>query len=57
MTPQGKRSLTKLRTLTRRLEDEYLEPLDEQERATLHALLLRLAERHEPGCAPPTEPR
>jgi MarR family transcriptional regulator, lower aerobic nicotinate degradation pathway regulator len=55
ITPEGKRALKKLRALSRELDDEFLGPLDEQERRELHALLLRLAERHEPGCKP-TEP-
>lgn len=55
MTPEGKRALKKLRALSRELDNEFLGPLDEQERRQLHTLLLRLAERHEPGCRP-TEP-
>jgi MarR family transcriptional regulator, lower aerobic nicotinate degradation pathway regulator len=55
ITPEGKRALKKLRALSRQLDDEFLGPLDEQERRELHGLLLRLAERHEPGCKP-TEP-
>ncbi len=48
LTPDGKRMLTKLRTLARRFEDDLLSPLDEQERAQLHALLLRVAQHHLP---------
>jgi DNA-binding MarR family transcriptional regulator len=56
MTPEGKAELRKLRSLSRRLEAEILSPLDESERAQLHALLLRLAAHHLPPCAPiPTE--
>ena len=51
MTADGKRKLRRLRTLARGLEDDFLEPLTDAERAELHALLLKLAERHEPGCA------
>jgi MarR family transcriptional regulator, lower aerobic nicotinate degradation pathway regulator len=51
LTPDGKRMLRRLRALARRIEDEFLAPLSEHERATLHALLLRLAEKHEPRCA------
>jgi len=51
LTTDGKRTLGRLRTVSRRLEDEFLAPLNDDERADLHTLLLRLAERHEPRCA------
>jgi len=54
MTPNGKRALVKLRALAARLEDDLLVPLDTDERAQLHALMLRLAQRHLPPCAPPS---
>jgi DNA-binding MarR family transcriptional regulator len=57
MTADGKRMLRQLRALSREVEDEFLSPLSERERVKLHALLLRLAEKHEPRCAqlaPPT---
>jgi MarR family transcriptional regulator, lower aerobic nicotinate degradation pathway regulator len=50
MTPAGKRTLEELRALAASLEDEFLAPLDEAERAQLHALLLRVAEHHMPSC-------
>ena len=53
MTPAGRRALTKLRALSQKLDDSYLAPLSDEDRETLHALLLRLAEVHEPRCAPP----
>ena len=53
ITADGKRTLGKLRALAR-LEDEFLAPLDAEQREQLHALLLVLAERHEPRCAPPS---
>ncbi|MDX6402311.1 MAG: hypothetical protein QOF27_2917 [Gaiellaceae bacterium] len=56
LTPEGKRVLRRLRTLSRQLEDEFLAPLSDEERAQLHALLLRLAEKHEPRCAILTPP-
>jgi DNA-binding MarR family transcriptional regulator len=53
LTPNGKRALGKLRTIARRLEDEFLAPLEPAERAQLHELLLRLAPAHIPHCAGP----
>jgi MarR family transcriptional regulator, lower aerobic nicotinate degradation pathway regulator len=52
LTADGKRMLGKLRALSQRLEDEFLAPLDTEQREQLHALLLVLAERHESRCAP-----
>jgi DNA-binding MarR family transcriptional regulator len=52
LTADGKRALTRLRTLNQRLEDAFLAPLDAEQRESLHALLLQLASRHEPRCAP-----
>jgi DNA-binding MarR family transcriptional regulator len=54
LTSDGKRTLRRLRALARQIEDEFLAPLGDEERAQLHALLLRLAERHEPRCAAAT---
>jgi DNA-binding MarR family transcriptional regulator len=54
ITADGKRTLAKLRALARRLEDEFLAPLDAEQRDQLHSLLLALAARHEPRCAPPS---
>ena len=56
LTPEGKQTLRRLRALARQIEDEFLAPLDEDERAELHALLLRLAEKHEPRCPIPLPP-
>ena len=50
ITPEGKRALAKLRTLSEQLDAELLSPLDEKERAQLHGLLLRLAQHHLPAC-------
>jgi len=52
LTPEGKKMLRRLRSLSSQIEDAFLAPLDEDERATLHTLLRRLAETHEPRCAP-----
>jgi DNA-binding MarR family transcriptional regulator len=43
LTPAGRRQLAAFRKIVRKLEDEFLEALDEEERATLHDLLLRIA--------------
>jgi DNA-binding MarR family transcriptional regulator len=51
LTSDGKRTLKRVRALSKEIEDEFLAPLGEKERANLHALLLRLAEKHEPRCA------
>jgi DNA-binding MarR family transcriptional regulator len=51
LTADGKRTLKRLRALAKEIEDEFLAPLGDKDRAKLHALLLRLAETHEPRCA------
>jgi len=43
LTTAGRRQLAGFRKLVKRIEDEVLAPLDEQERAALHGLLLRIA--------------
>jgi DNA-binding MarR family transcriptional regulator len=48
LTPDGKRMATKLRSIVAKLEDEFLAPLGDEERKTLHRLLLRLACYHDP---------
>jgi DNA-binding MarR family transcriptional regulator len=54
LTQEGTRTLGRLRALSRQLDDDFLAPLTDDERATLHALLLRLAEKHEPRYATAT---
>ncbi len=51
LTADGKRTLGRLRALAKRVEDEFLAPLDAEQREALHALLLDLATRHEPTCS------
>jgi MarR family transcriptional regulator, lower aerobic nicotinate degradation pathway regulator len=51
ITPEGKRALAKLRTLARKLEDDFLAGLDENQRAMLHDVLRDLARQHLPHCA------
>jgi DNA-binding MarR family transcriptional regulator len=50
MTPSGRKTLAKLRALSRRIEQDFLASLDERERKVLHSLLLELAEEHVPTC-------
>jgi DNA-binding MarR family transcriptional regulator len=47
LTPAGKETLTKLRSVIKRFEKEFLAPLDADERETLQALLRRLAGHHD----------
>jgi DNA-binding MarR family transcriptional regulator len=56
LTAEGTKALGRLRTLARKIEDDFLAPLSEGERADLHALLLRLCEKHEPRCAASVTP-
>jgi DNA-binding MarR family transcriptional regulator len=50
LTSEGKKTLRRVRTVAKQVEDDVLSPLSQKERADLHALLLRLAEKHEPRC-------
>ena len=51
LTTDGKRALNRLRTIAKRVDDEFFAPLDDEQRAALHALLLTLAGHHEPRFA------
>ena len=51
LTPEGRAMLGRLRTIMRRLEDDFLAPLDAEQRETLHALLATLTSHHDPRCA------
>jgi MarR family transcriptional regulator, lower aerobic nicotinate degradation pathway regulator len=53
ITAEGRKALTRLRALSRRLEDELFAPLDAGERERLHELLLKLAREHLPACGGP----
>jgi DNA-binding MarR family transcriptional regulator len=43
LTPKGKKELSRMRSIIKRLEKEFFAPLNADERETLHTLLLRLA--------------
>src|SRR6266540_1537743 len=48
ITETGRRELSRLRSAIRKLEEEFLAPLDAESRKTLHGLLLQLAAVHDP---------
>ena len=48
LTPAGREQLAEFRTITTRIESEFLAPLDSADRAGLHAMLARLAAHHDP---------
>jgi DNA-binding MarR family transcriptional regulator len=47
LTTEGRKTLEEMRALTKRVETEFLSPLDAEERRILHDLLLRLASHHD----------
>ncbi len=55
LTTDGKKQLARLRSIVKRIEDEFLEPLDADSREKLQELLLRLACHHDVRFAPPSE--
>jgi DNA-binding MarR family transcriptional regulator len=56
LTPEGAKRLTKLRALAKRLDDEFLAPLDAEQRAQLHALLVTVAQERLPQCRVAAKP-
>ena len=48
VTPAGKKALARLRAVHEQVDHAFFAPLSAEERATLHALLLRLAAHHDP---------
>jgi DNA-binding MarR family transcriptional regulator len=53
LTSDGKRQLSRLRSIVKRIEDEFFAPLDPEKRAQLHQLLVEVARYHEPRFASP----
>jgi DNA-binding MarR family transcriptional regulator len=49
LTPAGKKQLVKMRAIVKRIEDEFLAPLDEKTRAALHEALLCVAAGNDLG--------
>jgi DNA-binding MarR family transcriptional regulator len=47
LTPAGKKQLVKMRTIVKRIEDSFLEPLDDEARRALHDALLCVAAHHD----------
>jgi DNA-binding MarR family transcriptional regulator len=52
LQPAGKKKLGELRAISKGVEEEFLAPLDPEQRATLHQLLLQLAAHRDPRYAP-----
>jgi DNA-binding MarR family transcriptional regulator len=52
LKPEGKKKLARLRAISKSVEEEFLGPLDPEEREQLHAVLLQLAAHHDPRYAP-----
>jgi DNA-binding MarR family transcriptional regulator len=52
LQPEGKRQLAELRSVAKRVEDDFLAPLEPEQRASLHELLLQLTVHHDPRYAP-----
>jgi MarR family transcriptional regulator, lower aerobic nicotinate degradation pathway regulator len=52
LTSAGRRQLGEFRKMVQKIEDEFLAPLDEDERATLHDLLLRVAAQRDSRFVP-----
>jgi DNA-binding MarR family transcriptional regulator len=50
ITPAGRKTLERLRSLSAEIEDDFLAPLSASERKALHDLLLRVASQRLPNC-------
>ncbi|HVV20797.1 MAG TPA: MarR family winged helix-turn-helix transcriptional regulator [Pseudonocardiaceae bacterium] len=54
ITSEGRVRLDRRMAVTKIMDERLLEPLDEQERAQLHRLLVRVYAHHDPGRLPAT---
>jgi len=52
LLPAGKQQLAELRAISKQVEDDFLAPLDPEQRKSLDALLLQLTVHHDPRYAP-----
>jgi DNA-binding MarR family transcriptional regulator len=52
LLPAGKQQLAELRAISKGVEDKFLSPLEPEQRASLHELLLQLTAHHDPRYAP-----
>jgi DNA-binding MarR family transcriptional regulator len=52
LVPAGRRQLAEFRKMIEKIENDFLAPLDDEERATLHDLLLRVAANRDTRFAP-----
>jgi DNA-binding MarR family transcriptional regulator len=48
LTADGKRQLSRLRSIVKRIENEFFAPLDSEQREQLHQLLVVVAKYHDP---------
>jgi DNA-binding MarR family transcriptional regulator len=53
LTASGKAALAGLRATLKKVEKEFLAPLDTEQREMLHTLLLELTRYHDPRCKAP----
>jgi DNA-binding MarR family transcriptional regulator len=55
LTAEGSKQLARLREIVRRIEDDFLAPLDAEDREALYGLLLQVARHHDTRFARPAE--
>jgi DNA-binding MarR family transcriptional regulator len=55
LTTDGKRQLSRLRSIVKRIEDEFFAPLAPHEREQLHELLVTVARYHDPRFESPAK--